>query len=51
MRVRIDQAEIDAIRHALETSPSVNRVYRVELIDAAGTVHAEVEKVVYVRKR
>jgi acyl-coenzyme A thioesterase PaaI-like protein len=48
---RIDQAEIDAIRHALETAPSVNRVYRVELIDAAGTVHAEVEKVVYVRKR
>jgi acyl-coenzyme A thioesterase PaaI-like protein len=48
---RVDEAELDAIRRALETAPSVDRVYRVELIDAAGVVHAEVEKVVYVRKR
>jgi acyl-coenzyme A thioesterase PaaI-like protein len=47
---RIDEAELDAIRRALETAPSVDRVYGVELIDAAGVVHAEVEKVVYVRK-
>ncbi|HEY7370357.1 MAG TPA: DUF4442 domain-containing protein [Thermoanaerobaculia bacterium] len=47
---RVDEAELDAIRRALETAPSVDRVYRVELIDAAGVVHAEVEKVVYVRK-
>ncbi len=47
---RIEEAEIEAIREALETAPSVDRVYRVELTDAAGVVHAAVEKTIYIRK-
>jgi len=47
---RIEELEIDAIREALETAPSVDRVYRVELTDAAGVVHAAVEKTIYIRK-
>jgi hypothetical protein len=30
--------------------PSVDRVYSVELQDAAGVTHASVEKTVYIRK-
>ena len=47
---RIEEAEIDAIREALETAPSVDRVYRVELTDTAGVVHAAVEKTIYIRR-
>lgn len=48
---RVDGAELDAIHSALATAPSVDRTYRVELADAAGAVHAVVEKVVHVRRR
>jgi len=50
-RMAIDAAELDAIRAALETARSVDRIYRVDLADAAGVVHASVEKTVYVRRR
>ncbi|MBI2606504.1 MAG: DUF4442 domain-containing protein [Deltaproteobacteria bacterium] len=49
-RFSLDDAEIDAIRAVLETEPSVDRKYLVELKDAEGVVHAAVEKVVYIRK-
>ncbi|WP_242372214.1 MULTISPECIES: DUF4442 domain-containing protein [Anaeromyxobacter] len=48
---RLPVEETDAIRGALETERSVDRVYRVELVDGQGTVCAEVEKTVYVRRR
>jgi hypothetical protein len=47
----IDDAELAAIHEALATAPSVDRVYKVALVDAEGVVHAEVEKVVYIRRR
>jgi hypothetical protein len=47
---RIDDAELAAIRKALESAPKVDRIYRVELVDAEGVVHAEIEKVVHVRR-
>ena len=50
-RFELDEAELDAIRAALETAPAVDRTYRIELADAAGAVHAEVEKVIHVRRR
>jgi len=50
-RMAVDAAELDAIRAALEAARSVDRVYRVDLADAAGVVHASVEKTVYVRRR
>ncbi len=50
-RFLIAEEELTAIRAALTTRPSVDRSYRVELADAAGVVHATVEKTVYVRRR
>ena len=49
-RFAIGETETRAIREALETLPSVDRVYTVDLVDAAGAVHASVEKTVYVRR-
>jgi acyl-coenzyme A thioesterase PaaI-like protein len=50
-RFVIDQAELDAIRESLRTERAVDRVYRIELTDADGAVHAEVEKVIHVRRK
>ena len=50
-RFTLDEAELDAIRAATADGSSTDRVYRVELVDAAGVVHAEVEKTLYVRRR
>lgn len=50
-RFTLDEAELDAIRAATADGSSTDRVYRVELVDAAGTVHAEVEKTLYVRRK
>ena len=50
-RFRVNDEEVRAIRAELETADSVDRVYRVELIDAEGRVHAEVDKTIYVRRR
>jgi acyl-coenzyme A thioesterase PaaI-like protein len=47
----IDEPELDAIRAATATGHSVDRTYHVELVDAAGIVHAEIEKVIYVKRR
>ena len=49
-RFLLEEAEIAEICRRLETEPSLDRVYGVELVDAAGVVHAAVEKTVYVRK-
>ena len=50
-RFALDDAELDAIREALEHAPTVDRTYTVELVDADGVVHATVEKVIHVRKK
>ncbi len=49
-RFRIEEEEIRTIRRMLETAPSVDRTYRVDLTDAEGVVHASVEKTIYIRK-
>lgn len=49
-RFALDDGELDAIRAALRTQRAVDRVYTVELADAAGAVHATVEKTVHVRR-
>jgi acyl-coenzyme A thioesterase PaaI-like protein len=49
-RFRLEEKELVEIRRILETEPSTDRVYVVELADAAGTVHATVEKTIYIRK-
>ncbi|HLN57408.1 MAG TPA: DUF4442 domain-containing protein [Thermoanaerobaculia bacterium] len=49
-RFVIEEEEIQTIRRLLETAPSIDRVYRVDLTDAAGVVHASVEKTIYIRR-
>ena len=45
----IDEAELDAIRAAAASGAPIDRIYNVELVDAEGTVHASIEKVIYIR--
>jgi acyl-coenzyme A thioesterase PaaI-like protein len=47
----IDDSELDAIRSATAGGESVDRTYRVDLVDDQGVVHAAVEKVIYVKRR
>ncbi len=49
-RFMIEEEEIEMIRRALETENSIDRVYNVDLVDSAGTVHARVEKTIYIRR-
>lgn len=49
-RFALDEEEIRTIRELAEEHPSIDRVYRVDLTDAGGLVHASVEKTVYIRK-
>ena len=49
-RFLLEDEEIQTIRRLLETAPSVDRIYRVDLADAAGVVHAAVEKTIYIRR-
>ncbi len=48
---RLDDAELDAIRAATASGEPVDRTYNVALVDAEGTVHASVDKIIYVRKK
>lgn len=47
----LDDAELDAIRSATSTGEPVDRTYNVDLTDADGVVHANVEKIIYVRRK
>jgi hypothetical protein len=47
----IPEEEIETIRRLLATEHSIDRVYRVDLVDENGVVHAEVEKTVYIRRK
>lgn len=48
---RFDDAEIEAIRAATASGSPIDRTYMVALADAEGVVHAEIEKVLYVRRK
>jgi acyl-coenzyme A thioesterase PaaI-like protein len=48
---RIDDAELAAIREATAGGASVDRVYHVDLVDSEGTVHAAVDKTIYIRRK
>ena len=50
-RFTIDETELEAIRAALVTAPSVDRVYQVELTDESGVLHATVEKTIYIARK
>ena len=48
---RLTDEEIATIRRLLETAPSVDRLYRIDIADAGGIVHATVEKTIYVARK
>jgi len=48
---RVDDGELDEIRRLLETEARIDRTYEIALADAEGTVHAEVDKVIRIRRR
>ncbi|HEX9489694.1 MAG TPA: DUF4442 domain-containing protein [Stellaceae bacterium] len=50
-RFRIEEAEIEELRQLLVREPKVERVYRIELTDSAGTVHAAFTKTLHLRRR
>lgn len=50
-RFRIENAEIEELRRLLAREPKIERVYQVELADAAGTVHAAFTKTLHLRRR
>lgn len=47
---RIAPEDVAEIRRLLETERSLDRTYRVDLIDAGGEVAATIDKVIYIRK-
>lgn len=50
-RFVLDEDELRAIRQELERQLKTDRVYTIELCDAAGEVHALVEKTIYVARK
>lgn len=49
--MRIDDAELAEVRRLMELEPKLDRTYRVELVDGDGVIHAEVDKVVQIRRK
>jgi len=47
-RAVLGRAETEEIISLLREKPSVDRVYRLELVDREGTVHARVEKTIFI---
>ncbi len=50
-RFVIEPAEVEAIKDELNRVQSLDRVYTVDLVDQMGTVHASVEKTIYIRSK
>jgi acyl-coenzyme A thioesterase PaaI-like protein len=48
---RLEEAEVAEIRRLLLEHPKVDRTYTVQLVDSAGVVHAEIEKVIHISLR
>ena len=50
-RFTLDDAELDAIRAALQDTRAIERTYTIQLVDRDGVVHAEVEKLIHIRRK
>ena len=50
-RFVLPPGELDEIRNALASQESIERVHRVELTARDGTVHAEIEWAIHIRRR
>lgn len=43
--------EIAYIKQLAENAKSVDRIYNLELVDKDGTIHAQIEKTLYIKKK
>ena len=48
---RLTQSQLDGIRQALTTEEKIEPIYSVEIKDDAGTVIAEVQKVLHIKRK
>jgi acyl-coenzyme A thioesterase PaaI-like protein len=48
---RLTETELEEVGSLLETRKSIDRVYRVELADENGKIHASIEKTLYIAKK
>jgi hypothetical protein len=48
---RLTDEEVDEIKRLADTAKSVDRIYDLELKDKNGTVHAVIEKTLYIAKK
>jgi len=44
----LEASELDEVRRLLLAQPKVDRTYQIQLMDAAGVVHVEVDKVIHI---
>jgi acyl-coenzyme A thioesterase PaaI-like protein len=47
----IDDDEVRAVRELAASGEPIDRIYKVDLVDRDGVVHASIEKTIYIRKR
>jgi len=47
----VDEATTGEIVASLETERSIDRHFRVDLVDADGVLHAEIEKTIFIKKK
>jgi acyl-coenzyme A thioesterase PaaI-like protein len=50
-RFTLSEDQLDYVRRAVSANGRVDSVYHVALTDSSGTVHADVEKTIHVRRR
>ena len=50
-RFVLEEEELRAIQNELAHRTSLDRTYQIDLTDAQGTVHASVEKVIYIARK
>ena len=50
-RFLLGEDELNLIRRQAAVAPKLDRVYSVDLVDHAGTVHATIEKTIQIRRR
>jgi hypothetical protein len=50
-KFRLSEQQIHEIKQALKTQEKIERVFRVKVMDESGSVIAEVEKLLHVRRK
>ena len=51
VKFKLTDGEISDIKRLAEDARSIDRIYDLELVDNAGTVHAQIEKTLYIAKK